>query len=275
MRPVRSTPIDIPVRTEMSFDFRDVPAVHTAGNPCISHLWNALSMLAPTFEKAAIKVLRHALTGVDVPALHRDVDAFIRQEALHSRHHSAFNSHLGRMGADVAAFKVLGQTAWDETMRGLSPRRQLATIVAAEHLIHALSVVGLSTAGVLEGMHPEFRRLITWHLVEEIEHQSVASDVYRHLYGDGPRDWAINAVALWTARGVFLTYAGRIQSMLLAQGPAPTREHRRAYRRYLWSSPGVLRKVSLLSLRHALPGATTWRRPEELDLIRSAIQRVV
>ena len=26
MRPVRSTPIDIPVRTEMSFDFRDVLA---------------------------------------------------------------------------------------------------------------------------------------------------------------------------------------------------------------------------------------------------------
>jgi predicted metal-dependent hydrolase len=275
MRPVRSTPVDIPVRTDLEFDFAEVPAVHTADNPLISHLWNALSMLAPTFEKAAIKVLRQALKGVTAPALERDVDAFIRQEALHSRHHSALNSHLGRMGADVAAFKVVGQNAWDEAMDGLSPKRQLATIVAAEHLIHELSVVCLSTPGALAGMHPEVRRLISWHLAEEIEHQSVASDVYRHLYGDGPRDWAIHAAALWSARGVFLTYAGRIQSTLLSVGPAPTAEQRSAYRRYLWSTPGVLRKVGLRSLRHAAPWSTTWRHPGELELVRIALQRVV
>ena len=164
MKPVRSTPIEIPVRRHVEFDFSDVPVVHTAGNPYISHMWNALSMLAPNFEKAAIMVLRQALTEVTEPSLHEDVDAFIRQEALHSRHHAALNSHLGRLGADVAAFNLLGQTAWTETMNGLSPRRQLAVIVAAEHLIHDLAVVCLSTPAALASMHPEVRRLIEWHL---------------------------------------------------------------------------------------------------------------
>ena len=273
MKPVRSTPIDIPVRMGIEFDFSDVPAVHTAGNPCISHLWNALSMLAPTFETAAIKVLRHALKELDEPALRSDVDAFIKQEALHSRHHAAFNARLGELGADVAAFNTLGQTAWRETMDRRDARQQLATIVAAEHLIHELSIVGLSTPEMLANTHPEVRRLLTWHMVEEVEHQSVAFDVYRHLYGDGPRDWLTHVAALWTAGGVFVQYTGKIQAALLGLSAQPTPAQRAEHRKFLWSKPGVLRSVLLRSARHALPWSRTWSDARELKFIRTPLER--
>jgi predicted metal-dependent hydrolase len=269
----RSTPIAIPVRMDIEFDVRDVPAVHTAENPCISHLWNALSMLAPTFEASAVKVLRHALKELDDPALRVDVEAFIRQEALHSRHHSVLNARLADQGADVAAFTSLSQKAWREVMAGRDSRRQLAVIVAGEQLIHALSVAGLSTPAVFERTHPEVRRLFTWHMVEEIEHQSVARDVYRFEYGHGLRDWAIHVAALWSAGRTLLQYATQIENALVAAGPQPTSDQRKEYRAYLWSTPGILTKVLLRAVRHALPWSKAWSDQRELELIKTSLER--
>lgn len=274
METTRSTPIEIPVRMGIEFDVHDIPAVHTAANPCISHLWNALSMVAPTFEASAIKVLRRALKELDDPALRADVDAFIKQEALHSRHHAAFNERLGALGADVAACTALSQQAWREVMDGRDARQQLAVIVAGEQLIHDLSVVGLSTRAVFERSHPEVRRLFTWHMVEEVEHQSVARDVYRRIHGYGVRDWATHAAALWSAGRVLLRYSSEIQKALVATGEQPTPRHRAEYRAYLWSKPGVLRKVLLRAIRHALPWSRAWSDPRELDLIATALDQV-
>ena len=273
MSKARSTPVAIPVRMDIEFDLSDVPAVHTAANPCISHLWNALSMVAPTFEASAIKVLRHALKELDEPALRSDVEAFIRQEALHSRHHAAFNAQLGALGADVPAFTELARSAWREVMDGRDPRRQLAAVVAGERLIHDLSVAGLSAPAVFERAHPEVRRLFTWHMVEEIEHQSVARDVYRRIYGEGLRDWAIHLAALWSTGSVLIRYTSRIQNALVAAGPAPTPGHRARYRQYLWSKPGILRRTLLRALRHTLPWSQPWSDPRELELIRTSFER--
>jgi uncharacterized protein len=33
-------------------------------------------------------------------------------------------------------------------------------------------------------MHPAARELFGWHLIEELEHRTVAFDVYDHIYGD-------------------------------------------------------------------------------------------
>ena len=274
MTTTRSTPIEIPVRMDIRFDVHDVPAVHTAANPCISHLWNALSMVAPTFEASAIKVLRRALKTLDEPALRADVDAFIKQEALHSRHHAAFNERLGALGADVAACTALSQKAWREVMDGRDARQQLAVIVAGEQLIHDLSIVGLSTPAVFEQAHPEVRRLFTWHMVEEVEHQSVARDVYRRIYGHGMRHWATHVAALWSAGRVLVRYTTEIQQTLVATGPQPTPEHRAQYRAYLWSTPGILRKIVLRAVRHALPWSKAWSDPRELVLISTALDRV-
>lgn len=274
MRTVRSTPIEIPVRLGISFDLDAVPAVHTASNPCISHLWNALSMVAPTFEASAIKVLRRALKEIDEPALRADVDAFIKQEALHSRHHAALNARLAALGADEAACTALGKQAWSEVMDGRDTRRQLAAIVAGEQLIHDLSIVGLATPAVFEGTHPEVRRLFIWHMVEEVEHQAVALDVYRRVYGHGLRDWAIHVAALWSAGRALIKYVAAIQSVLLADGVQPTAGDHAGYRTYLWTRPGLLRKVMARAVRHIVPWSRAWSDPREIELIKVSLERV-
>ena len=81
-----------------------------------------------------------------------------------------------------------------------------------------------------------------------------------------------HAAALLTARDVLMTYTGRIQAMLLSLGGPPTRTDRAAYHRYLWSSPGLLRRIGLRALRHMLPWSKPWQDPGELELIRIALR---
>jgi predicted metal-dependent hydrolase len=54
----------------------------------------------------------------------------------------------------------------------------LAVTVALEHFTAILAEDALrDDAAVLEHAHPELRRLLAWHAVEELEHKSVAFDV--------------------------------------------------------------------------------------------------
>jgi len=50
---------------------------------------------------------------------------------------------------------------------------------------------------------PAFGSLFKWHLVEEIEHRTVAFDLYRHLFGD---DWWHRARLCWRSQGHMLRF---------------------------------------------------------------------
>ena len=46
-------------------------------------------------------------------------------------------------------------------------------------------------------MHPAARELFEWHLVEELEHRTVAFDVYEHVCGGYLYRLAVGAFAQW------------------------------------------------------------------------------
>jgi predicted metal-dependent hydrolase len=123
-------------------------------------------------------------------------------------------------------------------------------------------------------MEPEVQRLLLWHAAEEMEHQSVAHDVYAHLFGDHPIDKLYRARALWGAERILIGFGQRVARRLLACEPSLSREDRHEYLRFLAVRPGLGRKVLWRSLRIVRPGFRPWSDRSDLLLITKALSWV-
>jgi predicted metal-dependent hydrolase len=120
----------------------------------------------------------------------------------------------------------------------------------------------------------EVRRLMEWHAVEEMEHQSVASDLYRHLYGASPRHRIRHALALVKACHVLVTAISRVETIMLQSDPALTAAQRQAHRRYLFGRPGLAWRVALKLPRFFAPGFRHWSNAHDHALIKHGLERV-
>jgi predicted metal-dependent hydrolase len=275
MSPAASTtPFDIPVRRDLSFDFGSTPAHHFAGNALTSHLWNALSLLAPYTEAFLIRAMKRAREQVSDAKLREQVDSFLEQEALHTRHHRQLNARLGELGYDVDSAGAAIADALRELTDRSSDQSALALVIAGEYVIYAISRAVLEKPALLEGTTPEVRRLLEWHELEEMEHQSVACDVYRHLYGEGSRHRLLHARALMKACRVVALALRRAEAHLLRSEPRPESRDRRAHALYMFWSPGLLWQVAGKLPRFFAPTFQHWQDPLDRTLIGDAEARV-
>lgn len=267
---ITTTPFALSARPHVTFDFSNSPAIHHRGNAYLSHFWNALSIMAPITERAAIRVLRNALRSIEEPRLQDDVRAFLKQEGLHTREHRRFNARLADLGYDATAAIDRAERAIDAYLDGADASSAVALIIAGEHLIYALARDLLDDPRVLDGMEPEVKRLFLWHALEEVEHQSVAHDVYIHLYGDGPAHRLRRAKALKDA-GVLLgrTTRGLLSDLIGAEPRRDSRE-RLELASFMLLSPGYGRRVLGQTLRLLVPGFKPWQNPLDLPLIEEA-----
>lgn len=271
---ITTTPFPLSARPEVTFDFSNSPALHHRGNAYLSHFWNALSIMAPSTERAAIRVLRNARKLIDEPRLRGDVDAFLKQEGLHTREHRRFNTRLANLGYDATDAVDGADRALDAYLERADAPTALALIIAGEHLIYALARDILDDPEVSEGMDPEVKRLFEWHALEEVEHQSVAHDVYVHLYGDGLVHRLRRAKAFKDA-AVLLgsTLQALIEGLMAVEprrGPAEGLE----LARYMLLSPGYGRRVLGYTLRFLVPSFKPWENPRDLPLIDEARERL-
>ena len=275
MSPAASTtPFDISVRRDLSFDFGSTTAHHCAGNALTSHLWNALSLLAPHTEAFLIRAMKRAREQVSDAKLREQVDAFLEQEALHTRHHRQLNARLGELGYDVDSAGAAIADALTELTDKSSDQSALAMVIAGEYVIYAISRAVLGHPALLEGTSPEVRRLLEWHALEEMEHQSVACDVYRHLYGEGPTHRLLHARALTKACRVLALALRRAEVQLLRSEPRPESRDRRAHALYMFWSPGLFWQVVGRLPRFFAPRFRHWQDPLDRRLIDDAEARV-
>ena len=92
-RPGSSSPHAITPR-KVGFDLAQTPLHWIPGQPFASHMWNALHLMLPAGEHAFCRVFNQALPLVTDEKLRADVQAFVRQEAMHARaHKTAARSH--------------------------------------------------------------------------------------------------------------------------------------------------------------------------------------
>ena len=138
--------------------------------------YNGMSLTFPQGEAFFIESVRHYRDAV---AGHQQaqIDAFIKQEAAHSREHLHFNKQVEEAGYEVTSIEteLAGRLAKTKTN---PPAVNLATTVALEHFTAIIAHACLCSDSHFRGASPDAARLWKWHAIEEIEHKGVAYDTF-------------------------------------------------------------------------------------------------
>lgn len=178
----RPKAIGITVR-QLYFNPKAIRRHYFANSPVMSHLLTALSSTFPIGEQFFVHSVRNVRDQVQDPALQAQIAAFIGQEAMHSKAHAEFNDAWRRDDYNLDRFQ-----AWlarkDSYIKNLHPKIQLAITCAFEHFTALLGGYILQHPEVLSTLDDDAMKLWVWHAIEEIEHRSVAFDVYQAVYGD-------------------------------------------------------------------------------------------
>jgi uncharacterized protein len=153
-------------------------------DPYATAFFNALSAVFPHGETFMIRSLMPWVGRVP-PSLKADVEAFIEQEAGHSREHVAMNKALIDAGYDIAPLdrKIRGFVAFFENASDIV---KLTATMCIEHFTAIIAAELLKNRSHLGGVDEDMLELWLWHAIEEVEHKGVAYDVWNHA----TKDWS-------------------------------------------------------------------------------------
>ncbi len=226
--------------------------------PVATAFYNALSITFPKGEGYFVDSVRAFREGTP-PKLAAEIQAFIKQEVIHSREHVAFNRHVVDQGYDVSR---LEQHITDRLAltKGRPPIGNLAATMALEHFTAIIAQQLIANPKHLAGAEPQAAALWRWHASEEIEHKGVAYDTWLHATRDWPRfrRWRVKALVMLIVTWRF--FDGRRRGMLdlLRQDglTGPRIWARMAW--YAFGNPGMARKIAGAWISFFLPGFHPW-----------------
>ena len=246
----------------MRFRFEEPSSGHyfADDNMVLSHFVAELSASFPAGEESFIRSVRRVADQITDPTLARRAAGFIGQESTHGQEHRRLNAQLMDRGYRIGwrdSKSVRDKLIARENQ--MSPRLHLAMTAGAEHYTAVLAERILSSAELqaIPGT-PEVWHLLNWHAFEELEHKSVAFDVYRFVGGTEPARIAVMAFLIATTVPATLLAL----AISLARDPVARRHPLRLLReaRGLLRGPffkGLLRDL----LRYLRPGF----HPDDVD----------
>lgn len=152
------------------------------GDAFRTQFFNAQSMSFPLGEQYFIDAVRAALPLLTDPVLKEQAQGFIGQEATHRHLHVQYNAHLVKQGLQYWIEPLI---TWRIcASQKLHIRSKLAITMAYEHFTAICADGILGKPQWVQDAQEPLKTLWTWHSAEEIEHKSVAFDVY-HAIGGG------------------------------------------------------------------------------------------
>lgn len=159
-----------------------VPRHWFAGRPLWTHVMNSFHIVVPQGERWLVRVMR-GVAGQLEPRLAEQVRGFGGQEAQHALEHERFYDTLRNQGFPVdrltqAARRLTQRWLWDR----MPPRLRVATVAGIEHYTAIFGAFALRHELSAQA-HPDVGRLLDWHAAEEVEHRSVAFDVFAAVDG--------------------------------------------------------------------------------------------
>lgn len=195
----------------VKFDWEQSPLHWIRDDAFSSHAINEFSYLLTSGEKFFCRVFREALPLVTDDKLRADVVAFIKQEAIHSRaHHDSIEGYLKRLGIDGGDFERHNTLLFDQWLAREPYGRKLpkplqrqwlvmrvGLVATIEHFTAALGTFVIEAQSwERDGADPVVADLFRWHGAEEVEHRTVAYDLYRHLGGRWPLRTLLMAIVM-------------------------------------------------------------------------------
>lgn len=242
-----------------------------SGDAVATAFYNSLSAVFPVGEAFFIDSVRYYRDVVPLP-LQSQIDAFIKQEAVHGREHAYFNKQVREAGYDLSSIDA-DMSEWKAATKNESPTVNLAITVATEHwtaiIAHALLV---SERHFKHDPH-ELTRLWKWHAIEEIEHKAVAYDTFLTVTRDLSRfqRWKFRSLVLLLVSWEFLLERVRFMSRFLAQdGLNKPAVWVHAFI-YLLVYPGLLRQVFPAWLTFFRPNFHPWQQDDRALIAKTEV----
>lgn len=184
-------------------DYQSVNTDWFADNPILTTYMNVFSIYIPRGEKFFIKSVRYFEEQIDDAVLREQVKTFIKQEANHYKAHDDFNHGLEQRNVRSLREERAAEKLFTFMEKYLPRKIQLGITVFDEHITATGAKLLLEHEALAQTLDPEMRTLWEWHAVEEIEHKSVAYDVYQAM-GAGYFHRLFSAFLAVVIQGVFL-----------------------------------------------------------------------
>jgi uncharacterized protein len=274
MEHVSHTPADLVIhpRNLMFGRGQATPRWWNGGDPVATAFYNGMSVAFPLGEAFFIDSVRHFRDAVPV-AQQAQIDAFIKQEAVHSREHTHFNKQAREAGYEVASIETHLAEQLAKT-KELPPVINLATTVALEHFTAIIAHAVLKSPSHMKNASPDAARLWKWHAIEEIEHKAVAFDTFLIATQklSSYKRWKFRSLVMLQSTNQFLR--GRVRNMrhLFEQDGINTPiTWLRAFS-YLLIYPGLLRQIFPAWLSFFRPGFHPWQQDDRALIERSEAQ---
>jgi len=215
MQAAPRSPLPIkPRRPALPFDAASIPRYWAGDSILATHLSNGVNLLFPVGERFFVRSVRHYLERfADDPEMTAQIRGFFGQEGRHAREHERFFEVLRAQGYEIDDFLKY----FEKTLRTLEsyfpPELALAATAAGEHFTAIMAENAFADEAFYETMHPVMRDLFLWHAAEEIEHKSVAFDVFEAVDGR----YAVRVAGMALAATFLALWWTLAVRMLLAQ----------------------------------------------------------
>lgn len=203
---------------QMPFEFpEDIDPVIIEGDHKQSFALIAGSLLLPHLEPYLIRSMKAAEKHVTDGEVLEGLKKFASQEGQHYQMHKKFNATIRLAG--FPGLEALEQELSDDYKRfskTKSLRFNLAYAEGFEALtMHAVKAL-MGPNGFGENLSP-FMQMAEWHFVEELEHRTVAFDVYDHVCGGYLYRLIVGTWAQWH----FSRWVRRVTKYMLKENPQP------------------------------------------------------
>ncbi|MEZ5165870.1 MAG: metal-dependent hydrolase [Acidimicrobiales bacterium] len=170
---------------------------------------NALSLGMPSGEPYVMQAVRRAAAGLDDPILTARVKAYLAQEGEHTRQHRRFNEIITAQHPALRHVERWLEMSYRALDRWFGPKFATAYAVGFEATAFAAARwMDAHRHELFRGADPEPATLVLWHLAEEVEHKSVAHDVWAAT--DGNRLRYVTAMATCFAMLVWFIFLGTV-----------------------------------------------------------------
>ena len=144
---------------------------------------NAMSLILPYLEPYVIRAFKQALPIIPDPELNKSMQLFIKQEAQHYQQHQRYNEVVRKRYPGVEKYEIEIKNQFASFLENKDLKFNIAYVEGFESLTSGMSVVALD-GGMCSRGQGEAGDLFRWHFCEEVEHRTIAYDVYNELYGD-------------------------------------------------------------------------------------------